>query len=583
VNEITIHTRFRATNAQPVDIDDRRVSLAVSSTVPVDRGGFLEVLEHSRAAIDLTWISSGQAPLLLDHDHTQQIGVVETVTLDESKGVLRATVRLSTSPEAERVLTDIRDGIRRNVSIGYSIHKVDQRGDRTIVTRWQPIEVSIVAVPADRTVGVGRSADLSLGDKQQKENVAMSSTEEKPKLTPGEAGQIMDLGHRHGLAEDARKAIKDGMPLLEFRSHVLNNLGKGKPAVTTDFDTRSQAVEEFSLGRFIRGKITNDWGDAQIEREISIEMTRNARGHRGMVVPTHALAIRAPMTTTGVAAPLVTLEHRPDLFIDALLPASFALQAGARMITGLQSDISIPRETSAPVASWIAEGGSIGEGNPAFDNVQMRATMLAARVSMTRKALLQGIPSMDDMLKRSINRQFAAAIDQAVIAGSGVAPIPRGIEATVGINSFAAAGAGAVTWAEVVDAWAAVASDDVAPDGSIAWIMHPTIASILRKTQKFPGAGGGGVPILGDVTEVRDGSVMAGSIMGRPAFETSHATATKLTLGKMSDVLIAQFGGVDFVIDEVTGASTGSITIYAYAWFDVDVRHAQSFCVITGI
>lgn len=575
-----LQTRFLATAATPVEIgDDRRLSLAVSSEMPVSRQGYTEVLSHAADAIDLSWIGSGRAPVLMDHDPTKQIGVVETVSLDGPGKVLRATVRLSAAPEADHVLQDIKTGIRSNVSIGYVIQRVETHGERTIATRWKPIEVSIVSIPADETVGVGRAFDPALGDKQQKESVAMT---EQTKLTPAHAAQIVDLGHRHGMGEAAIRAVEENMPLSDFRAMVLRNIGNASLNLSPDPVSRQVTTRgQFDLGAFLRGKVTGDWSDARDERDQSAEMTRAARGARGAVVPVEALQTRAPMLTTGVAGPLTTTEHRGDMFIEALRPASFAIQSGARMITGLQSDVSIPRETTAPAASWIAEGGSIPEGNPAFDNVTLNATMLAARVTMSRKALLQGIPQLDDLLKRSINAQFASAIDAAVISGSGVAPIPRGIRATVGINSFAAAAAGAVTWEEIVEAWAAVASDNIMPDSSMAWIAHPTVAAILRNTEKF--AGSSGEPILGDVTEVRDSSILAGTIMGRPAFETSHASATTLTLGRMSDVLIGQFGGVDFVIDEVTGASTGTIAIYAYAFFDVTVRRAQSFCVITGI
>lgn len=576
-----LQTRFLATAADPVEItgDDRRVSLAVSSELPVSRQGYIEVLSHAPDAIDLTWIASGRAPLLLDHDPTKQIGVVETVSLDGPGKVLRATVRLSAAPEADHVLQDIKTGIRSNVSIGYVIQKVETRGERTISTRWKPIEVSIVSIPADETVGVGRAFDPALGDKQQKETVAMT---EQVKLSPSHAAQIIDLGNRYGMTDAAFRAVDENTPLSDFRAFVLRNVGNTPLNLNPDPATRQAAARgQFDLGTFLRARVTGDWSDARDEREQSAELTRSARGVRGTVVPIEALHVRAPMLTTGVAGPLTTVEHRGDLFIDALRPASFAIQAGAQMIAGLTSDVSIPRETTAPAASWVAEGGSIAEGNPAFDNVTLNATMLAARVTMSRKALLQGIPQMDDMLKRSINAQFASALDAAVISGSGVAPIPRGIRATVGINTFAAAAAGAVAWDEIVDAWAAVSSDNIMPDSSMAWVAHPTVAAILRNTEKF--AGSSGEPILGDVTEIRDGSILAGTIMGRPAFETSHASATTLTLGRMSDVLIGQFGGVDFVIDEFTGASTGTIAIYAYAFFDITVRRPQSFCVITGI
>ncbi|POC04906.1 phage capsid protein, partial [Vibrio vulnificus] len=51
-----------------------------------------------------------------------------------------------------------------HVSIGYIVHEMvlekDEDGTRTYrVTDWEPFEQSFVTVPADPTVGVGRSLD----------------------------------------------------------------------------------------------------------------------------------------------------------------------------------------------------------------------------------------------------------------------------------------------------------------------------------------------------------------------------------------------------------------------------------------
>ena len=547
------------------------------------RGRMREVLVHSREAIDLSFLSSGRAPVLLDHDPGKQIGVVETVSLDEREGVLRAVVRFGRSVQASDVLTDIQDGIRQNVSIGYSIEDADEEGIDFRVIRWRPFEVSIVSIPADVTVGVGRSDDKNLAP-NKKGNRGMTKQVIKLKeLSARDAAEIVNLGHVHNMVGEAQRAVENGTSLSEFVAHVRRSIPEDRAIVNFDVGPRiedQEAESAFDLGRFLRGKITNDWSRAGRELEVATELTRSQKGTRGMVVPADALAVRAAMTTTGGASALVTTEHRGDLFIEALRPASFALSAGATMLGGLTSNVSIPRATAAPTASWVAEGGAITEGNGTFDNVPLNATMLAARVSMTRQALLQGIPQLDNLVKQQINMQFASALDAAVIAGSGAGAVPTGIENVTGINAFTAGAPGAVTWAEVVQAWRTIAEDDVAPDSSMAWVGHPTVAEILRGTLKDPGSG---QFIMGDRTENRDGSVVSGQVMGVPFFETSHATSSILTLGRFSDVLIGQFGGVDFVVDEFTDASTGVVTIYAYAFFDINVRHPNAFCTITGI
>lgn len=143
-----------------VDADTRTVQLAFASENPCERWFGFEILDCKSSSIRLDRLTSG-GPLLVGHDSDDQVGVVESVTVGED-GMCRATCRLSRSERGEEILQDIVDGIRRNVSVGYMVHeavleKQDKTGDYYRVTDWEPYEVSIVPMPADTSVGVGRS------------------------------------------------------------------------------------------------------------------------------------------------------------------------------------------------------------------------------------------------------------------------------------------------------------------------------------------------------------------------------------------------------------------------------------------
>ena len=141
--------------------------LSASSELPVERGGFfgdrwLEILDHSAGAIDFT--RAAGLPLLLDHDPTRQVGVIESMALDAATRRLNCTVRFSRSAAGQEVEQDVADAIRQNVSIGYVVRDFVQDGEQDGVpvyraTRWMPLEVSLVSVPADPSVGVGRAAE----------------------------------------------------------------------------------------------------------------------------------------------------------------------------------------------------------------------------------------------------------------------------------------------------------------------------------------------------------------------------------------------------------------------------------------
>jgi HK97 family phage prohead protease len=140
--------------ASYIDEEKRMVRIGVSSEEPVERSFGMEVLGHSEGDINMEFISSGRAPLLLDHDMTKQIGVIEEFKLDESAKRTTALVRFGKSALAREIFDDVKDGIRMNISVGYRIDKMErikEDDEEYYRASWTPMEVSSVSVPADQS------------------------------------------------------------------------------------------------------------------------------------------------------------------------------------------------------------------------------------------------------------------------------------------------------------------------------------------------------------------------------------------------------------------------------------------------
>ncbi|RAS21512.1 HK97 family phage prohead protease [Paraburkholderia bryophila] len=175
----------RRVEVSHIDANRRTVELAFSSETPVPRQFGIEVLSHAAGAVDLSRLNSGAA-LLMDHNFSDQIGVIESARIDSDR-VGRAVVRFGNSARANEIFQDVQDGIRNLVSVGYRVLEIVQSEQRDAgpvytVTSWLPYEISFVSVPADPSVGIGRS------------------------LTP----QIL---HRHTSNEDKRMTKKNLNPL----------------------------------------------------------------------------------------------------------------------------------------------------------------------------------------------------------------------------------------------------------------------------------------------------------------------------------------------------------------------------------
>lgn len=152
------------------DANQIPIPIAMSSEAPVLRYDwwedelFYEVLDHAPSSVDLTYARDG-LPYMLDHEtwnSDKQHGIIEDVSVQKKQ--LHGNLTLSRAARSQEIGQDIRDGIRKKVSIGYMLGNAYEQSDTDgseIPTRrytaWMPVETSGVAVPADYSVGYGRA------------------------------------------------------------------------------------------------------------------------------------------------------------------------------------------------------------------------------------------------------------------------------------------------------------------------------------------------------------------------------------------------------------------------------------------
>lgn len=147
-----------------VNADDRTVPLSFSSENPVERWYGLEILDHSPGAADLSRLNSG-GPLLVCHDRYDQVGAVvpNTAVIGKDK-TGRAVCLFSQSERGKEIQNDVNDGIRNTTSFRYVVREMVLESskddlDTYRVTKWEALEISFEPIPADISVGVGRSAE----------------------------------------------------------------------------------------------------------------------------------------------------------------------------------------------------------------------------------------------------------------------------------------------------------------------------------------------------------------------------------------------------------------------------------------
>lgn len=584
-NREDMKTRSMDAEADVIDADRRSVRIAISSEAPVGRSFGDEILDHSESSIDLEFARSGRMPLLLDHDPRQQIGVVEDVSLDSTNRVLRGNVRFGKNGLAKEVFDDVMDGIRSNISVGYAVNKMDREGkDSFRVSSWSPMEVSVVSIPADRTVGVGRSADDDLQTRKpatpQKEDATMTDENqidmeavkaEAARSAAKETAEMYRLAANHNKRDLADKAIAEGKSLSEFRGQLLDVIGT-KPLDESEIGLTQKEVRNFSLMKAIRAMANPSDRKAQeaaaFEFEAAAEAAkRDGVDPQGLYVPadvrrTWNMAQRDLNTTDDAA--VIAEDFRGGDFIDVLRNASSVMQAGATMLSGLQGDVKIPKKTAASAAGWIStEGGDASESEPTLGQVTMSPKTLGAFTDVTRLMMMQSSLDIEALIRNDLSTAIAQAIDLGALAGSGSSGQPTGIKNTSGINAPTSFAAANPTFAEVVAMETAVAEDN-ALMGNLAYILPAGMYGALKTTTKDSGSG---------QFVVEPGN----TINGYRAIVSNQATAGDMYFGNFSDLLVGMYGGLDITVDPYTNSTSGTVRIVALQTMDVAVRHAVSF------
>ena len=143
---------YGGTAKSAVDTESRTCDLSFSSTAPVPRAFGLEVLSHAAGAADLSRLNNS-APLLFNHDPSDILGVVQSARIAGGKG--RATVRFGKDERGEWAMQQAADGVLVNVSFTYCVNEYDELPDGQFIARkWEALEISLVTVPADNSVGM---------------------------------------------------------------------------------------------------------------------------------------------------------------------------------------------------------------------------------------------------------------------------------------------------------------------------------------------------------------------------------------------------------------------------------------------
>jgi HK97 family phage major capsid protein len=613
-----------------INEEERTVELSFSSEEPVERWFGTEILDHSSGSVRLDRLTSS-GPLLLDHQpsYEKHVGSVLSAKIDTKTRKGRALVRVA--DDRDDVWQRIKSGMCRCVSVGYRIHKMveekssdDHESYRAM--DWEPHEVSLVSIPADTTVGVGRAAEpesktgfairvfthaeeepsmsketetpeVSPESKRQKETPAVLSDDARQKAIDDERSRIAkitEVARKHDQMTLGEKAVREGWSLATFTERLLDELPGAKRMSVDDTKPAEIGLTEkekrnFSFLRLIRAQVFGQSNPkmieaASFEREVSDAAAKQYRQEpKGFLVPTDVLLYERPelsrdwraaremqnlfrVLTQGGAndgTQIIATELLASNFIELLRNNSALANKGITILDGLQGDIAIPRHTGPATAYWLAtDETDITASTQTLDQVSMTPKNVGAMSIYTRQLLLQSSISVEQFVRNDIAMVLGLALDLAGLYGTGASGQPTGVSNTSGINAPTNFAAAVPTFAEVVAMETAVAVDN-ALFGSLSYLTDPTTRGGLKTQEKATNTG--------QFVWEND------SMNGYRADVSTQVTAGDVFFGNWADLIQGMWGGLDVLVDPYSLSARMNTRVIAMLTADYAVRHPVSF------
>lgn len=598
-------TRAISSSEIKVDSESRSIEFPFSSELPVERWFGKEILSHKDGAFNFDRLNT-KAPLLFNHKMDELIGVVEKAWMgDDKRGWVK--VRFSQNEDAQEKLRDVQDGILQNVSFGYMIKemmltKSGDDGEEYTATSWEPYEVSLVTVPADPSVGIGRSESADAIEikvirtlvteptpEPEKPEAATAAPTKERKMEPKEIATIQGeavkaererqtairaLGAKFSKPDLAESLINGEKTIEEARAAFLDAVGVAQKPLTgreADLGMTDKDIASFSIVRLINALGNPTDRAAQKAAGFELEIARAAsekagKASRGAMIPVDVLraAMKRDLTvgTPTAGGNLVATDLLSQSFIDLLRKRSILQAAGVTTLNGLVGNIAIPRQTGAATAYWVAEGSAPTESQQSVDQVSMSPKTVAAYTDFSRKLMLQSSIDVEAMVRRDLATVLALEIDRAGLYGLGASNQPTGLKLQTGVNTadFAAA---TPTFAEVVSMETAVNSDN-ALAGNLKYIFNAAMGGALKTAEK---ASGYPVYIFEN-----------GQVNGYEALVSNQVESNDIFFGNWSEMIMGFWSGLDLMVDPYAQATSGGMRVIAFQDVDVAVRHGESFC-----
>ena len=516
---------------------------SVFNSRSLDLGGFQEII--APGAFD-GLIERSDVKALLDHNAERGILARSrngkgSLSLELDERGLKYSFDAPHTNLGDEVVEGLKRGDYSQSSFAFTVESdswtKEEDGSylRTINKIGNLYDVSIVADPAYTDTSVAlRSLDaFKAQEETQIPEEIKEEVKEEPKVeeTPVEETPVEETP-----IEENKPEVQEETEPKEKRNNINN--------------TKNIHMKNFSLIKAINDVVNNRNINEDALNVIEMgatEMRKSGLSYSGQIqlpVEERGTAIAATVATDGQE---IVATDKLNI-LEPLRGKSILAEAGATFLTGLVGNISIPNYTGS-TCGWKGELEAADNGKGTFGSVELSPKRLTAYIDISKQFLTQDSVGAEEMLRSDIVNALIAKLEQTIFGDAvGDTTKPAGI--------FNGAEVVAPSYAGVCAAEAAL-TDYL---GDKRFVMSPTAKSSFKQTT-----------ISGEKSDLR--LLMQGNeVDGYPVSASSNVVAGGYAFGDFSELVVAQWGGIDIVVDPYTLATKNAIRLVINAFFDAKVR-----------
>ena len=406
---------------------------------------------------------------------------------------------------------------------------------RTITKIGGLYDVSIVANPAYEGTSV---ALRSLDAFKAQEEIPAEVKEEEPKTEEPKVEEtpVEETPVEKTPVEENKPEVQEETEPKENRNNINN--------------TKNIHVSNFSLIKAINDVVNNRNINEDALNVIEMgatEMRKSGLSYSGQIqlpVEERGDAVAATVATDGKE---IVATDKLNI-LSPLMGKSILAEAGATFLTGLVGNISIPTYTGS-TCGWKGELEAADNGKGSFGSVELSPKRLTAYIDISKQFLTQDSVGAEEMLRADIVNALVAKLESTIFGeAAGDTTKPAGI--------FNGAEVAAPSYQGVCEAEAAVTDYS----GEKRFVMSPTAKSAFKQAT-----------ISGTKSDLRL-LLEDGEVDGYPVSDSSNVVAGGYAFGDFSELVVAQWGGIDIVVDPYTLATKNAIRLVINAYFDAKVR-----------